>query len=124
MTSGRRSSRPRWQAASCSLPCPNGVRRSWWLGNALFISTALAAIVAAILVPTVNIVSSLGFALLRTGPRTALGMLRVVATNPLVLGCAAGGVWNLVGVPVPDLASAVLDPLAAAALLLWLPSGS
>lgn len=99
-----------------------GIRFNTYIGLSISASlfgsegAALAAIVAAILVPTVNIVSSLGFALLRTGPRTALGMLRVVATNPLVLGCAAGGVWNLVGVPVPDLASAVLDPLAAAAL--------
>lgn len=77
---------------------------------------ALAAIVAAILVPLVNIVSSLGFAFLRTGPRSLLGLGRVIVTNPLVIGCAAGALWNLGGAPVPPLLLGVLDPLAAAAL--------
>nr|WP_245162185.1 AEC family transporter [Brevibacterium marinum] len=78
--------------------------------------SALAAIVAAVLVPTVNIVSSLGFEFLRTGPSSVVGILRVVVTNPLVLGCAAGGLFNLTGAPMPALLDSVLSPLAAAAL--------
>lgn len=78
--------------------------------------TAVAAIVAAILVPTVNIVSSLGFEFLRTGPSSLLAILRGIITNPLVLGCLAGAAANLSGVGLPAPAAAVLDPLAAASL--------
>lgn len=78
--------------------------------------TAVAAIVAAILVPTVNIVSSLGFEFLRTGPNSLVALLRGIITNPLVLGCLAGAAANLTGVGLPTLAAAVLDPLAAASL--------
>ena len=76
--------------------------------------TAVAAIVAAILVPTVNIVSSLGFEFLRTGPNSLVALLRGIITNPLVLGCLAGAAANLTGVGLPTPAAAVLDPLAAA----------
>ena len=78
--------------------------------------TAVAAIVAAILVPTVNIVSSLGFEFLRTGPNSLVALLRGIITNPLVLGCLAGAAANLTGVGLPTPAAAVLDPLAAASL--------
>ncbi|MGO2035577.1 MAG: AEC family transporter [Brevibacterium sp.] len=99
-----------------------GVRFNTYIGLSIAASLygteggALAAIVAAILVPTVNIVSSLGFEFLRTGPSSVLGIVRSIATNPLVIGCAAGGVWNLLGLPIPTLLGSVLDPLAAAAL--------
>ena len=78
--------------------------------------TAVAAIVAAILVPTVNIVSSLGFEFLRTGQNSLVALLRGIITNPLVLGCLAGAAANLTGVGLPTPAAAVLDPLAAASL--------
>ena len=78
--------------------------------------TAVAAIVAAILVPTVNIVSSLGFEFLRTGPNSLVALLRGIITNPLVLGCLSGAAANLTGVGLPTPAAAVLDPLAAASL--------
>ena len=78
--------------------------------------TDVAAIVAAMLVPTVNIVSSLGFEFLRTGPNSLVALLRGIITNPLVLGCLAGAAANLTGVGLPTPAAAVLDPLAAASL--------
>lgn len=78
--------------------------------------TAVAAIVAAILVPTVNVVSSLGFEFLRTGPSSLVALLRGIITNPLVLGCLAGAAANLTGVGLPTPVAAVLDPLAAASL--------
>jgi malonate transporter len=78
--------------------------------------TAVAAIVAAILVPTVNVVSSLGFEFLRTGPSSLVALLRGIITNPLVLGCVAGAAANLTGVGLPTPVAAVLDPLAAASL--------
>lgn len=78
--------------------------------------TALAALVAAVLVPTVNIASSLGFEFLRPGPSSLLGIIRGIVTNPLVLGCLAGGLFNLTGLGLPDMVSSVLEPLAKAAL--------
>ncbi|MDN6133939.1 MAG: AEC family transporter [Brevibacterium sp.] len=99
-----------------------GIRFNTYIGLSIAASlfgaegSALAAIVAAVLVPTVNIVSSLGFEFLRTGPSSVAGILRVIVTNPLVLGCAAGGAFNLTGTHVPDAINSVLSPLAAAAL--------
>ena len=99
-----------------------GIRFNTYIGLSISASlfgaegSALAAIVAAVLVPTVNIISSLGFEFLRTGPSSAVGILRVVVTNPLVIGCAAGGLFNLTGAQVPDVVDSVLSPLAAAAL--------
>ena len=99
-----------------------GIRFNTYIGLSISASLlgptggALAAIVAAILVPTVNIVSSLGFEFLRTGRRSVLDIVRVIVLNPLVIGCALGGLWNLTGWALPELVSGVLDPLAAAAL--------
>lgn len=99
-----------------------GIRFNTYIGLSVSASlfgaegSAVAAIVAAVLVPTVNIVSSLGFEFLRTGPSSVAGILRVVVTNPLVIGCVAGGLWNLTGAQVPTVVDSVLSPLAAAAL--------
>ncbi|GAA1542740.1 AEC family transporter [Brevibacterium picturae] len=99
-----------------------GIRFNTYIGLSISASlfgsegSALAAIVAAVLVPTVNIVSSLGFEFLRTGTSSALGIVRVIITNPLVIGCAAGGLFNLTGAQVPDVVDSVLSSLAAAAL--------
>jgi malonate transporter len=99
-----------------------GIRFNTYIGlslaGSLFGSegSAVAAIVAAILVPTVNVVSSLGFEFLRTGPSSLLALLKAIITNPLVLGCLAGGVANVTGLGLPSLLGSVLEPLAAASL--------
>lgn len=99
-----------------------GIRFNTYIGLSLSASLfgsgggAMAAIVAAILVPTVNVISSLGFEFLRTGPRSFRSLVKVVATNPLVLGCLAGGLWNFSGAAVPTVLDSVLAPLAAASL--------
>ena len=99
-----------------------GVRFNTYIGLSLASSlfgsegSAVAAIVAAILVPTVNVISSLGFEFLRTGPTSLLALLRAIVTNPLVLGCVAGAAVNITGLGLPDVAATALDPLAAASL--------
>lgn len=99
-----------------------GIRFNTYIGLSLAGSlfgtegSAVAAIVAAILVPTVNVVSSLGFEFLRTGPSSLLALLRAIVTNPLVLGCVAGAAANVSGLGLPDVASTVLEPLASASL--------
>ncbi|MBE8146344.1 AEC family transporter [Brevibacterium casei] len=98
-----------------------GIRFNTYIGLSISASlfgsegAALAAIVAPSSCPRST--SSRASGSLCRGPvRGRLSGCARRRDEPLVLGCAAGGVWNLVGVPVPDLASAVLDPLAAAAL--------
>lgn len=99
-----------------------GIRFNTYIGlsftGSLFGSegSAVAAIVAAILVPTVNVISSLGFEFLRTGPSSLLALLRAIITNPLVLGCLAGAAANISGLGLPDPVAMILDPLAAASL--------
>ncbi|WP_209372749.1 AEC family transporter [Brevibacterium renqingii] len=99
-----------------------GIRFNTYIGLSLAAGlfgsegSAVAAIVAAILVPTVNVVSSLGFEFLRTGPSSLIALFRAIITNPLVLGCAAGGAANVTGLGLPSPAATVLDPLAAASL--------
>ena len=99
-----------------------GIRFNTYIGlslaGSLFGSegSAVAAIVAAILVPTVNVISSLGFEFLRTGPTSLLALIKAIVTNPLVLGCVAGAAANITGLGLPDVAATVLDPLAAASL--------
>ena len=53
--------------------------------------TAVAAIVAAILVPTVNVVSSLGFEFLRTGPSSLVALLRGIEPAGARLPGGGGG---------------------------------
>jgi len=99
-----------------------GIRFNTYIGlslaGSLFGSegSAVAAIIAAILVPTVNVISSLGFEFLRTGPSSLLALFKAIVTNPLVLGCVAGAAANVSGLGLPDVAATVLEPLAAASL--------
>ena len=81
----------------------------------------LAAVAAAVLVPTVNILSVLAFARHGTAARpTVLGVLRGVATNPLVVGCAIGMALQASGLGLPVGFASVLKSLGQAALPLGL----
>lgn len=99
-----------------------GIRFNTYIGlslsAALFADTglALAAIIGAILVPLVNVLSSLAFELFLVDKHSWLSLVRTVVLNPLVLGCVLGIVVNLLPVELPGLALEVLDPLSAAAL--------
>ncbi|MFB9775163.1 AEC family transporter [Brevibacterium otitidis] len=77
---------------------------------------ALAAIVGAVLVPVVNVLSSIAFEVFLVDKRSWLALGRSVIVNPLVLGCAAGAAWNLLPVTTPEVVAGIIDPLAAAAL--------
>ncbi|MBD8020832.1 AEC family transporter [Brevibacterium gallinarum] len=77
---------------------------------------ALAAIVGAVLVPLVNVLSSIAFELFLVDKRSWLALGRSVILNPLVLGCAAGAAWNVLPVTTPEVVAGMIDPLAAAAL--------
>lgn len=77
---------------------------------------ALAAVVNAILVPTVNIICALVFA--RYGQRqpTALGVVKSIALNPLILGCAGGVLLRITGITLPAGIEGFMQALGQAAL--------
>ena len=82
--------------------------------------TALAAVANAAIVPTVNILSVLVFS--RYGEaRLSLGKVLIsLATNPLILSCAAGMAMQRAGIPMPDAISGALDALGRSALAIGL----
>lgn len=77
---------------------------------------ALAAVANAILVPTVNIICALVFARYGTNRPTALGVVRSIALNPLILGCFAGIVLRLTGLDLPAGIEGFMQAMGQAAL--------
>ncbi|TQF77601.1 AEC family transporter [Elioraea sp. Yellowstone] len=77
---------------------------------------ALAALANAAIVPTVNVMSVLAFARFGTARPNLAGTLKALATNPLILGCAIGAVWQATAAPVPGVVSAALRSLGQASL--------
>lgn len=77
---------------------------------------ALAAICNACIVPTVNILCVLIFARFSHSPLDLSGVLRQLATNPLILSCLAGIAAQLIGLGVPGWIEPALRTLGAAAL--------
>jgi malonate transporter len=61
----------------------------------------LAALATAAIVPTVNVMSVLVFARYGTARPTVAGTLRMLAANPLILACAAGGAIQATGLTLP-----------------------
>jgi malonate transporter and related proteins len=76
---------------------------------------ALISLLIGILVPVVN-VAAVGMLARHSDARILLALAR----NPLVLACAAGIAWNVLGLPLGSPANRVLELLAAAALPLGL----
>lgn len=77
---------------------------------------ALAAVANAAIVPTVNVMSVLAFARFGTARPSLAGTLKALATNPLILGCVAGAVWQATAAPVPGVVSVALRSLGQASL--------
>ena len=77
---------------------------------------ALAAVVNAILVPTVNVLCALIFARYGTRQPTALGVAKSIALNPLILGCLAGVALRLTGIVLPEGIEAFMEAMGRAAL--------
>lgn len=78
----------------------------------------LAAVVLALLVPTVNVLSV--WALTADGPTTLSALLRPILRNPLILACLVGAAVNLAGVPLGYGVGALLKLLAGTSLPLGL----
>lgn len=77
---------------------------------------ALAAVANAAIVPTVNVLCVLVFARFGTARPTARGVARGIATNPLILGCAAGIALQASGLTLPPALFGAVGALGQASL--------
>lgn len=77
---------------------------------------ALAAVTNAILVPTVNVLCALVFARYGGQRQTAFGVVKSIALNPLILGCAGGVALRLTGITLPQGIEGFLQAMGQAAL--------
>lgn len=80
----------------------------------------LAALLAAVMIPLLNLFCVLVFAWYGSARPTPGGVLKALARNPLILACLLGILLNLSGLGLPAPAVPVLDLLAAMALPLGL----
>ena len=70
----------------------------------------------AILIPSINVTNILVVAWLCSGSASAGRLVRVVATNPLVIGCALGLAINAAPIELPRPILETLDIIGRAAL--------
>lgn len=77
---------------------------------------ALAAVANAILVPTVNVLCSLVFARYGSRQPSALGVLKSIAFNPLILGCVLGIALRLSAIVLPAGIEGFMQAMGQAAL--------
>ncbi|WP_120997845.1 AEC family transporter [Stutzerimonas urumqiensis] len=79
---------------------------------------AMAALMLALMVPTVNVMSV--WALTAEHGVSLRGLLLPIVKNPLILACVAGVLYNLAGLELPGGSDRLLGLLAAASLPLGL----
>lgn len=113
-----------WPAARFGPITQGGLRFNTYLGLAAVGSLygqqglALAALMLALMVPTVNVMSV--WALTAERGVSARALLMPIARNPLILACVGGGLFNLAGFSLPGGSDRLLGLLAAASLPLGL----
>jgi predicted permease len=82
---------------------------------------SIAAIVVGIMIPIVNLLCISAFAFAgKDDGISAVSIIKQIVTNPLILACAAGIIWNQTGVALPELLVSVLGLLSTIALPLGL----
>lgn len=114
----------RWPAARFGVLVQGVLRFNTYLGLAVVGSLfgkpglVLAAVIMAVYVPTVNVLSVLAFSAGRGASMTSL--LLPIARNPLILACLAGVAFNLCGLEPRWGADKLLTMLAATSLPLGL----
>jgi len=77
---------------------------------------ALAALCNAIIVPTVNLLCVLVFARFGSSRLTLRGVLRQIATNPLLVACLIGAMMQLLGLHLPPGIDGAMKSLGAASM--------
>ena len=114
----------RWPAARFGVLAQGVLRFNTYLGLAVVGSLygkpglALAAVIMAVYVPTVNVLSVLAFTAGQGASPTSL--LLPIARNPLILACLAGVAFNLCGLQLQWGADKLLTLLASTSLPLGL----
>lgn len=114
----------RWPAARFGVLAQGVLRFNTYLGLAVVGSLfgkpglVLAAVIMAVYVPTVNVLSVLAFSAGRGA--SARTLLLPIARNPLILACVAGAVFNLGGLQLQWGMDKLLALLAATSLPLGL----
>jgi predicted permease len=82
---------------------------------------AIAAVVVGIMIPIVNLLCISVFAYASDNNEiSAASITKNIATNPLILSCVFGVLWNKTGLILPDVLLSVLGLLSASALPLGL----
>lgn len=82
---------------------------------------AIAAVTVGILIPPINLLCIAVFAHAGSNVKKSFrSIVTMVVTNPLILACVFGLLWNTLGWGLPDLVVAVLELLSATALPLGL----
>ncbi|OHV08880.1 AEC family transporter [Kushneria phosphatilytica] len=113
-----------WSAARFGVFVQSTLRFNTYLGLALVAALgsanalALAAVMLALLVPSVNLLSVWALSAERHLPLRAL--LRPLASNPLILACLAGIAASLINLPLPPGSDRLLSMLGSASLPLGL----
>lgn len=113
-----------WPAARFGAFAQGALRFNTYLGLAAVGSLfgkeglAMAALMLALMVPTVNVMSV--WALTAERGVSVRGLLLPIVKNPLILACVAGALVNLSGLGLPGGADRLLGLLAAASLPLGL----
>jgi len=84
---------------------------------------AIAAVVVGILIPAINLLCIAVFAYAGNGAGNNLrSITKNIFTNPLIIACVLGILWNYLGWGLPDLLVSILELLSATALPLGLLS--
>jgi malonate transporter and related proteins len=113
-----------WPAARFGAFAQGALRFNTYLGLAAIASLygapgmQLAALLLALLVPTVNVLSV--WSLSADGAVSGRSLLLPMLRNPLILACLAGALMNLSGLGLPGGSERLLSLLAAASLPLGL----
>ncbi len=83
----------------------------------------IAALVVGILIPAINLLCIMVFAIFGSSARNSFGSItKIIVTNPLIIACMLGICWNFLGLGLPYLLVSILELLSATALPLGLLS--
>lgn len=116
----------KFRAASFTSVYQGGLRFNTYITLAIAASLipgeglVIAAIIASVMIPLLNLLCVLVFAIYSDERPSALTVFKQILSNPLILGCLVGLALNLSQLGIPVLVTPVLELLAQVALPLGL----
>ena len=116
----------KFSAASFTSVYQGGLRFNTYITLAIAASLipgeglVIAAIIASVMIPLLNLLCVLVFAIYSDKRPSALTVFKQILSNPLILGCLVGLALNLSQLGIPVLVAPVLELLAQVALPLGL----